>query len=94
MTRKKSEPTPEDYQRHVITDVVDHGDSLTIKYGGRVFGGITLDELPAGVAESIRPGTDVIVRLHTAETGRVGHVAHMLVPHPRDEGWAEIYADY
>ncbi len=94
MTRKKSEPTPEDYQRHVITDVVDHGDSLTIKYGGRVFGGITLDELPAGVAESIRPGTEVIVRLHTAETGYVGEVAHMLVPHPREAGWAEVYAAY
>lgn len=94
MTRKKREPTPDDYQRHVITAVVDHGDSLTIKYGGRTFSGIMLDRLPAGVAESIRPGTEVIVRFHTAETGCVGQVAHMLVPHVRDEGWAEIYEDY
>ena len=94
MTRNQCESTPEDFQRHVITAVVDHGDSLTIKYGGRAFSGIMLDQLPAGIAESIQPGTDVIVRFHTAETGCVGQVAHMLVPHPRDEGWAEIYADY
>ncbi len=73
---------------------MDHGVSLTIKYGGREFSGIMLDQLPADIADSIRPGTDVIVRFHTAETGRVGQVAHMLVPHPREEGWAEIYADY
>lgn len=65
-----------------------------IRYDGRVFGGIMLGELPPGVAESIRPGTDVIVRSHTAETGNVGQVAHMLVPHPSENGWAEIYADY
>ncbi len=94
MTRKKREPTPDDFQRHVITAVVDHGDSLTINYGGRAFSDIMLDQLPAGIAESIRPGTDVIVRFHTAETGCVGQVAHVLVPHPRDEDWAEIYADY
>ena len=94
MTRKKRDPTPEGYQRHVITAVVDHGDSLTIKYGGRVFCGIMLDQLLAGVAESIRPGTEVILRLHTAETGDVGQVAHMLVPHPGEDGWAEIYAGY
>ncbi len=94
MTGKKREPTPEGYQRHVITAVVDHGDSLTIKYGGRAFSGIMLDQLPTGIAESIRPGTDVIVRFHTAETGYVGQVAHMLVPHPREDGWAEIYAAY
>ena len=94
MTAQEREPTPEGYQPHVITAVTNHGDSLTIKYGGRVFGGIMLDELPAGIAESIRPGTEVIVRLHTAETGRIGHVAHMLVPHPSEGGWAEIYADY
>ena len=92
--KKKRESTPEGYQRHVISAVANHGDSLTIKYGGRVFGGIMLDRLPAGVAESIHPGTEVIVRFHTAETGYVGQVAHILVPHPCEDGWAEIYADY
>ena len=93
MTRRTRDPTPEGYQRHVITAVVDHRDSLTIEYGGRIFSGIMLDQLPAGVAQSIRPGTEVIVRLHTAETGGAGQVAHMLVPHPGEDGWAEIYAD-
>ena len=94
MCGKKREPTPEGYQRHVITAVADHGDSLTIGYGKRVFSGIILDQLPAGIAESIRPGTEVIVRFHTAETGYVGQVAHMLVPHPYEDGWAEIYGGY
>ena len=88
------EPTPDGYQRHVITAVANHGDSLTIMYSGRVFGGIMLDQLPAGVAESILPGTEVIIRVHTAETGNLGQVADMLVPHPSGDGWAEIYADY
>jgi hypothetical protein len=90
----RHEPTPESYQRHVITAVENHGDSLTITYSGRDFGGIMLDQLSEGVAESIRPGTDLILRLHTAETGYAGQVAHMLVPHPSDDGWAEIYAHY
>ena len=94
MTGRKCEPTPEGYQRYVISAVEDHRDSLTIKYGGRIFSGIMLDQLPAGVAESICPGTEVIVRLHTAETGGAGQVAHMLVPHPGEDGWAEIYASY
>ena len=94
MTTQEREPTPEGYQRHVITEVANHGDNLAITYGGRVFGGIMLGELPPGVAESICPGTDVIVRFHTAETGNVGQMAHMLVPHPCEDGWAEIYADY
>lgn len=94
MLAREREPTPEGYQRHVITAVENHGDSLTIKYGGRVFGGIMIDQLPAGVAESIRPGTEVIIRVHNADTGNVGQVADMLVPHPSGEGWAEIYADF
>ena len=94
MAATKREPTPKGYQRHVITAVENHGDSLTIKYDGRVFGGIMLDQLPAGVAEGILPGTELIVRVHTVETGNVGQVADMLVPHPSGDGWAEIYADY
>jgi hypothetical protein len=42
----------DEYQRHVITAVVDHGDGLTIKYGGRAFNGIMLDQLPAGVPKA------------------------------------------
>ncbi len=94
MAATKREPTPKGYQRHVITAVENHGDSLTIKYSGRVFGGIMLNQLPAGVAESIRQATEVIIRVHTADTGNVGQVVDMLVPHASGGGWAEIYADY
>ena len=94
MRSGEHEPTPEGYRRHVITSVTRQGDNLTIEYGGRIFAGITLAELPPGIAENIRPGTDVIVRTHTAETGDLGQVAHILIPHPTEEGWAEIYADY
>lgn len=85
---------PDDYDLHVITAVEHLGDSLMIRYDGRIFSGIMLDELPPGILESIRPGTKLIVRLHTAETGDAGQVAHMLIPHPSQDGWAEVYADY
>ena len=94
MTRVEREPTPEGYQRYLVSSVVNHGDSLTIKYGDRAFGGIMLDQIPASLAESIRPGIELIVRLHTAETGYEGQVAHMLILHPHDSGWAEIYTQY
>ena len=94
MRSREHEPTPEGYRRHVITAVTNHGDSLTIKYGGYLFSGVMLDELPAGILECIRPGTEVIIRTHTAETGGEGQVAHMLIPHPNEDCWAEIYADY
>lgn len=84
---------PPGYQRHVITDVIRHDDSLTIRYSGRTFGGIILAELPQGVADHVVPGTVVIVRYHTEETGGAGIVAHMLMPNPFDEGWAELYED-
>ncbi len=94
MTSPRQVPTPEGYRRHVITAVSRQGENLTIEYAGRVFAGITVAELPPGIAECIRPGTDVIVRTHTAETGDPGQVADILIPHPTEVGWAEIYADY
>lgn len=94
MPTRPDEPTPDGYRRYTITAVIHQGDSLRIEYAGRVFGGVMLAELPPGILEAIRPGTDLIVRSHTAETGEPGQVAHVLIPHPTDEGWAEIYEDY
>lgn len=94
MRTREHEPTPEEYRRHVISDVIRHDDAITIKYNGRIFGGIILAELPEGIAEHIRPGTEIIVRTHTPETGGENQVAHMLIPNPFDDGWAEIYEDY
>lgn len=94
MNAREQHPTPEGYRRHVITEVRRDGVNLTIEYAGRVFAGITLAELPEGIADAIAPGTEVFVRTHDGETGDAGQVAHILIPHPREEGWAEIYADY
>ena len=87
-------PAPEGYRRHVITAVRHEGANLTIEYAGRIFAGITLAELPEGIADAIRPGTEVFVRTHDGESGDAGQVAHIIIAHPRDDGWAEIYADY
>ena len=94
MRSREHEPTPEGYRRHVISAVETHGDSMTIRYDGRLFCGIMLEELPVGIAECILPGTELIIRCHTAETGYDGQVAHILIPHPFVEGWADIYEDY
>jgi hypothetical protein len=87
-------PAPEGYRRHVITAVRRDTTNLTIEYDGRVFAGITIAELPDGIADAIGPGTEIYICTHDGETGDAGQVAHILIPHPRDDGWAEIYADY
>lgn len=93
MQSREPDDIPQGYQRHVISDVIRHDDSLTIKYSGRTFGGVMLAELPQGIADHVVPGTVLIVRYHTDETGGVGLVAHMLIPNPFDDGWAELYED-
>lgn len=89
-----NEQPPDDFQRFVIEDVRREGETLTLVYGGHVFGGIVpclLD--PHGVEEALQPGTDVFVRYHTAETGVPGQVAQIIIRHPSAEGWAEVYSD-
>ena len=85
---------PDEYQRFIIEDVRQIGETLTLVYGGHVFGGIVpclLD--PNGVADALRPGTEIFVRYHSKETGAPGQVAHLIIRHPSAEGWAEVYAD-
>ncbi|HKQ47302.1 MAG TPA: hypothetical protein VJZ71_04430 [Phycisphaerae bacterium] len=94
MASPEHEMVPEGYRRHIITSVRRDETNLTIEYGGRVFAGITLAELPEGIADAIQPGTEVYFRTHDGETGDLGQVAHILIRHPREDGWAEIYADY
>lgn len=94
MSASETDLTPDGYSRHTITEVIRDGDHLMIRYSGKLFGGIIIAELPPGVLETIRPGTTVIVRTHDGETGGLNQVAHMLVPHPTEEGWAEVYEDY
>lgn len=88
------ESPPAEYQRFVIEEVRQMGETLTLVYGGHVFGGIVpclLD--PDGVEDAIQPGAEIFVRYHNKETGAPGTVAHMMIRHPIDEGWAELYSD-
>ncbi len=89
-----TEDVPEDFSKFTIERVERLEDRLIIRYGGRVFGGVMLDVLEEEISSAIRPSAEVIVRYHTAETGHPDQVAHMLIRHPGDGGWAEIYADW
>jgi len=88
------EDLPAEYERFTIEEVRPAGENLTIRYGGRVFGGIVRCLLPGPDVEiAIRPGGEVFVRYHTVETGQPGRVAHMMIRHPTGSGWAEIFSD-
>ncbi|MCZ6652856.1 MAG: hypothetical protein O7D91_07500 [Planctomycetota bacterium] len=89
-----TEDVPEDFTKFTIERVERLEDRLILRYGGRVFGGVMLDVLEEEISSAIRPGAELIARYHTAETGQPGQVAHMLIRHPGDGGWAEIYADW
>ncbi len=85
---------PDEYHRFVIEDVRRMGETLTLFYGGHVFGGIVRCLLdPSGVDDALRPGTEIFVRYHSEETGAPGQIAHIIIRHPTAEGWAEIYSD-
>ncbi len=89
-----TEDVPEDFTKFTIERVERLEDRLIIRYGGRVFGGVMLDVLEDEISWAIRPGAELIARYHTSETGQPGQVAHMLIRHPGNGGWAEIYADW
>lgn len=85
---------PEGYQHFIIAEVLDFGDTWTIKYGGRAFGGI----VPAWISDpvvlgAIRPGAEIIVRHHETAAGQRGPTAHLLIRHPTEAVWAELYID-
>ena len=88
------ENVPEEFTRFLIEGVERLEDRLIIRYGGRIFGGVMLEVLEDEISSAIRRGAEVIVRYHTAETGHPNQVAHMLIRHPGEGGWAEIYADW
>ncbi len=85
---------PDEYERFVIEDVRSMGETLTLVYGGHVFGGIVRCSLdPNDVEDALRPGAEIFVRYHNEETGAPGQVAHIIIRHPSAEGWAEVYSD-
>lgn len=87
------EPLPPEYQRFVLEDVRPEGESLTIRYAGRLFGGIIRCQLPIDIEAYLRPGTEIFVRYHQSDTGQPGQIAHMVVQHPTDDVWAEVFSD-
>ncbi len=90
----EQEDIPEDFSRCVIQAVEIDGEHLILTYSGRKFGGILRDLIPPEIAVGIKPGVELLVRYHTPETGERNQVAQMLIPHPADEGWAEIFAEW
>ena len=85
---------PEGYQVVTIESVRRDGDHLLIQYNGRLFGGILPELLADGVESMIVPGARIIIRYHTPDSGRLNQVAHMLMWHPTEEGWIDLYADW
>lgn len=83
---------PPEFTPHRIDSVRREPDAIVITYAGRIFGGIVPGLLAPGVAEQIVPGAEIVVRLHTPETGGPNQVAQMLLRHPTEE-WAELYED-
>lgn len=85
---------PDEYQRFVIEDVRMADETLTLVYGGRIFGGVVRCLLDSdGVEDALRPGAEIFVRYHNEETGAPGQIAHIIMRHPKADGWAEVYAD-
>ncbi|MFQ5491661.1 MAG: hypothetical protein ACE5GE_13165 [Phycisphaerae bacterium] len=85
---------PDGYDHHVLDDVVHDGDGLTLKYAGRVFGGVLPELLEADVLQAVLPGSDIIVRYHRAAPGQPAtQIAHLLVRDRRKNIWAELYTD-
>lgn len=85
---------PEEFKRVTIDDVSVDDENITLMYGGRIFGGVVRCLLDTnGVEDALRPGAEIFVRYHTAETGSPGQIAHIVMRHPVEAGWTEIYAD-
>ena len=93
-TGNVDEPPPNEYQRFVIEHATVMGETLTLVYGGHIFGGIVRCLLdPDGVEDALQPGAEIFVRYHNDETGAPGQIAHIIIRHPSAEGWAEVYSD-
>ena len=89
-----NEQPPDEYQCFLLEDVSVMGETLTLVYGGNVFGGIVRCLLdPHGVEDALQPGPEIFVRCHNEETGAPGQVAQIIIRHPSAEGWAEVYSD-
>ena len=83
-----------DYHRFVLDAVRTTGEMLALSYDGHVFGGIVRCQLdPNGVESALKPGAEIFVRYHEEKLGVRGQVAHIIMPHPHQDGWAELFSD-
>lgn len=80
----------------IIIDAVRHEPTgeIIITYAGRIFGGIMRDPLPEGIADGIRPGAELFVRYAEPVGEARRQVVHVIMRHPFQPGWAELYADW
>ena len=91
----RAEQPPPDYQSRTVEAVRRDGGHIVITYAGKTFGGIVADLLASDdIRAALRPGAEIFVRTHTPDSGYAGQVAHMIMRHPTEAGWAELYADW
>ena len=89
-----SDTLPKEFTRFTIDDVSVDDENITLVYGGHIFGGVVRCLLDTnGVEEALQAGAEIYVRYHTTETGSPGQIAHIVMRHPAEDGWTEIYAD-
>ncbi len=94
VTRRPEEPPPDEYRRYILDEVRASGEMLTLVYGGHIFGGVVRCLLdPNGVEAALQPGNEIYVRYHDEDTGAPGQIAQIIIRHPRDDGWAEVFSD-
>ncbi len=92
-TMMDEQTIPPDYERFIVEEVVDHGDTITIRYAGRRFGGVLREWLgDATVRSALCPGAEIGVRCLRAPGGTRGQIDHVVLRVAQDR-WAEIYVD-
>lgn len=89
-----NEQVPDGYRAVTIQEVRRASDHLIVQYEGRLFGGILPELLDEGVEALIVPGAKIIIRYHTPDSGRPNQLVHMLIWHPTEQAWADLYADW
>lgn len=93
LTMMDDQEIPADYERFTLEEVVDHGDTITLRYAGRCFGGVLREWVSnALVRAALRPGAEIAVRCMRAPGGTRGQIDHVILRVAQDR-WAEIYLD-
>jgi len=91
----ETDEIPEGFEP-IIVESVRHEPTgeIIITYAGRIFGGIMKEPLPEGVVDEIRQGAELFVRYAEPAGDARRQVVHVIMRHPTQPGWAELYADW